>query len=591
MKIIRPTLILAMLLSLFGTGIVYADTPDPEGPVEPGVINSFTILPSTAIPEDTVHFSIDFATQSTSTVNTFCFYFIDSVFQPATVWLDNVPSGLGDTYTRMGPGSLGEGVSTCQPVPNYYIVVYENGSPSFLAQYGDILVFSIAIPHTALAGTKTFALLQRDNTGVIGSRTSSITIPNISNNTSVFIANDSGACGSNSPCIVGIHALDYVTDRMHTDGTITVIGNYIMDPADTASVGDGNPTNLSIAFPGGTSINNAAGTCANAMISAVSSGTLNISNGTINGACSSGSRTVGVLSNSTGTVGSGIDAYTIIVQGMTLRNFTANNASAVSVAAGTLVAQGNTFNNNYAAMSQSGGNLWAFANSVMTNIGPLAAIKTGSEGAFELDCNYWGSVGIDSGFANDYDTRLGSPVVTYAEGASPGLSGATVTTIPGSTAVIVDMGRSNPPFGVGTSIGLGAVVSDLFAVCDTRGSPDSSNPINSLTIPGDVSGDYTNYRLFTIAPPPDNCTPSTNALYWGQVSGTTGSKDKTLSNPPYNVPTHGHYVIGNGMDPTIIQLRSLSGTSARNTWIPLVLLVTALVLGSGSLILVRRIQR
>jgi hypothetical protein len=364
-----------------------------------------------------------------------------------------------------------------------------------------------------------------------------------------------------------------------------------MDPADTASVGDGNPTNLTIAFPGGTSINNAAGTCTNAMISAVSSGTINISNGTINGACSSGSRTVGVLSNSTGTVGSGIDAYTIIVQGMTLSNFTANNPSAVSVAAGTLVVQGNTFNNNYAAMSQSGGNLWAFANSVVTNIGPLAAIKTGSEGAFELDCNYWGSVGIDSGFAYDYDTRLGSPVVTYAEGASPSLSGATVTTIPGSTAVIVDMGRSNPPFGVGTPIGLGAVVSDFFAVCDTRGSPDSSNPITSLTIPGDVSGDYTNYRLFTIAPPPDNCTPSTNALCWGQVSGTTGSKDKTLSNPPTNVPTHGHYVIGNGMDPTIIQLRSLSGTSARNTWVPLVLLVTALVLGSGSLILVRRTQR
>ncbi len=75
MKIIRPALIFTMLLSLFGTGIAYADTHDPEGPVEPGVINSFTILPSTAIPEDTVHFSIDFATQSTSTVNTFCFYF------------------------------------------------------------------------------------------------------------------------------------------------------------------------------------------------------------------------------------------------------------------------------------------------------------------------------------------------------------------------------------------------------------------------------------------------------------------------------------------------------------------------------------
>jgi hypothetical protein len=52
--------------------------------------------------------------------------------------------------------------------------------------------------------------------------------------------------------------------------------------------------------------------------------------------------------------------------------------------------------------------------------------------------------------------------------------------------------------------------------------------------------------------------------------------------------SEGHFVVGNGEDPTLITLESVSASSSGNTWLPFVLLVGSVALVSGTVAFLRK---
>ena len=397
----------------------------------------------------------------------------------------------------------------------------------------------------------------------------------------VYVSNTSG-CGGNTPCYTGPDALQNAFDDVAAGGTVNVYGTWSQGGGNTAQLtGTKSVTLTGFNAP---RIENGGGTCGGAMIDNNSSGTLTVKNLTIDGTCGTGSRSAGILSSS-GTTHVTDNANTI-------RDFTGAGNAGIDVGGGTVVVSGNSFINNEAAMEQSGGTLYAFANNVTSTTGSNAAVSTG--GTSDVKCNYWGSATI-SGFGSDYAARLGAPAVSYAEGTGAQTLGNAALAGTGSTQVLVSMGRDtdSPPFNNGTTGGLGALVSDFFAACSSQGG---GTPIGAITITGDsVTPGTDGFRLYEVQNA-DDCSPSDNVDCWDYAGAVDVNGDPTGSahctglvgcTVTDETASEGNFVVGNETDPTAITLSNLTVTSARNTWVPVALVVTSLTL-VGGLFLARR---
>jgi hypothetical protein len=309
---------------------------------------------------------------------------------------------------------------------------------------------------------------------------------------------------------------------------------------------------------GGASINMAAGTCSGAAL-VNNGGTLTVQNLAIDGTCASSSRSAALRN----------DAGTLTVKNVTVRDF-ASSGIGVAAAGGTVVVEGSNFNNNNVALDGNGGILNAFANNVNTNTSLNAATNIGGD---NVKCNYWNSYNI--GDAAQYEKRLGAPVSTYIEGVGALTLGRADLTAGTGSRVIVNMGRSTPPFNNGTVLGLGAQTSDFFAFCLSR----NGSALGTVSVTSDnVAAGATGHRLYRIDDTTE-CSPSTNMACWDHTGATSAGGAVSAALVP-TVSTEGQYVIGNQVDPTAVTLRDLNATTAVTPW-PLIL---AAVLGAAALL-------
>lgn len=561
MKTKLLTIVVALALVLSLAGIVVA---------APNLVSSFTITPSSVYTGDSVTFTIDFtvATGDTGVANTLCLYYPDAAYRTPLDAVGNLTSAmLSDTYVQEDSiAPVGTGTANCPGVAGLFVTGWSIADPNNNAEFGDTVSFSFAVPTGA--ATETFQLRQRNATVQVSGSNKILTINSIG--VTVYVANDSGSCGSNSPCLTGQGALNQAIDGVTTGGTVIVLGAYNMSPSTSADLTDARTVTL--AGQSGASLNNAAGACSpNAMIEVSNaSANLTVTSLSIDGSCTSGNRAAGVLNtNGTTNVRTGTS---------TIRDFTGSGNAGVEVVAGTMIVENNTFSNNQTALEGTGGTLYAFANNVTTNNGTNAATGI-NDGTDNVRCNYWGSAGIDS--SAQYLERLGSPVSSYIEGTgSLGLGQASLPTN-GGNEVLISLGRStsNPPFNNGTVSGLGALVSDFFAACGSR----SSTMPGALTITGDsVTPGTTGFRLYSITNPAD-CSPSDNTACWDYQGATCGTAGCTVTDGTANA---GHFVVGNEVDPTAITLRDLSATTHAETsglWVGIALAFGLLMIVGWSL--------
>jgi hypothetical protein len=545
----------------------------------PASVQTFTITPSTALAGDTVAFATSFTVDNTGTFNALCIYYIDATYDAAFAAAPAiVVSNLGDAYAKEVQTTAGSPSPSghCGGIAGRKIIAYSVALPNIFADGGDSLSFSITVP--AGAPTQTFSLRQV-NAGALPpiSRNATLTIQTLGNQ--VYVANDATGCGSNSPCLTGPTALNTAIDNVVDPGNVFVLGDYLLSattPADLTA----NKT-VTLSGVGSASINMAPGVCtANAAILVNgASANLTIQNLTIDGTCASGNRTAGAQ------VGGG----TVDVRNSTLRDF-GGSGVAVNASGGTAIVEGSTFLNNNAALSGSGGALYAFANNVSTNTGANAVLNIATDD--NVKCNYWGAYNMTGTDATaQYARRLGAPVSTYLEGTGTLDLGRADLTDPGTNnRVIVSLGRTTPPFNNGTILGLGALTSDFFAFCASRGTTAAN--LGTITITSDPVAAGTNgHRLYHIADP-TQCSPSTNAACW-TLTGTPSAGGAVSAPLSPTTNDEGLYVIGNQVDPTAITLQDLSAESnAAANW-PL-LLGAAIVLAAmliGGAILRKRAQK
>lgn len=545
---------------------------------EPQAVTGVTITPGSIVAGNTITVQVDFDVPNTAVLNAICLYYLNSQIPSAPSGLPgSVTSTLGDTYSVELGTSSGDGTTNCPGVGGRWAVEFFVNDPDDFADGGDSFTFTMFIPVSTPTGSKTLTFRQY-NPGLINTLNGTFTV--LSAPSTIYVSNTAG-CGGNSPCYTGPSALQQAITDIADGGTIFIYSTFSQGGGITATLsGSKNVTISGINTP---VIENGGGTCTGAMIDHQGSGTLTFIIASMNGACAVGARTEGILQSGPG--------QTIVRDSFTtFRNFSASGAAALRVTNGTLVASGNSFLANQRAFDQSGGTLYAFANNVNTNLGPDAATR--SVGNYNVTCNYWGSATI-SGFDPDFDERLGAPVVTYVEGSGAQTLGAASLADNGGTQVIVNMGRSINPFNNGTVIGLGARVSDYFAVCGTRGSDTAGD----ITIVGDnVTPGPLGFHLHAIADPTE-CSPSTNTDCWDDLSGggsscfSTGCSVSSASAsipPSYpSMPMDGHYVVGNELDPTAVNLLTVT-LQGGNTAVWSASLLMALLLGATLIILRRR---
>jgi hypothetical protein len=563
MKKLFNAITITVLVALLITGAAAAQSTPPEGA---SIVESTTsITPSTAFVGDTVTVSIDFtvAAADIDAQNVICLYFADTDYLTTINAIDALVSETGDTYTQTDATAINTATGSCPANTTRYGVQWAIGNPSDDAEFGDGVTFSFTVPSNA--NTELFLIRQRNAGSQVGGANRQLTIS--SPGSLVYVANDSATCGSNSPCMTGINALNQALDNVDSGGTIIVLGSYNVNPAVTADL----TTNKTITLAGqsGSSVNTSGVCSSNPMIEVNSaSASLTITSLTLDGTCVTGNRTEGLL----------LTNGSAEVANSTVRDFGGSGNAGLEVASGTLVVRGSTFAQNQTAMLGTGGNLYAFANNVTTNIAANAA--TGIGASDNVRCNYWGSSTIDH--AGQYAERLGAQVVSYIEGATPSLGQASLASN-GGTQVLINLGRSTsqPPFNNGTVDGLGALVSDFFAACGTRGSTVPG----AITINGDnVTPGARGFGLFSIEVAAD-CSPADNAACWDYQNVKCTTAGCSLVD---GVANGGHFVAGNQQDPTVISLKDASANSMQNTWLPLMLLLMAVLLGAGSLWALKR---
>lgn len=565
MKTTKITLVITIVFAFLVTSVAYAATD---------ALSAFVITPNPAFSGETLTFAVDIDGYDSTTLGDeyICFY---SNRTDYGAFASSITSVQGDTWTKIVP------VAPCATAKAMYQRTADLSNN--FGEFGDTINFTVISPAASRADTWQARFF--DETLEVAPRKSASV--QLVTSSSVYVANDTATCAGNTPCFTGTTALNRSIDGVTSGGTITIIGNYLQDATTTADL---SGTRVVTIVFSGSSLGNGAGTCTGPMVSNVGSGTLTINNSTIDGTCTLGSRSTGVLNSGTGTTN---------VTGMTVRDFTGSGNAGVEVTNGTLVAENNTFINNEAAMEQSSsGILYAFANNVSTNTGGLAAVASGTTN--NVKCNYWGSYSISASLSADYAERLGSAVVSYVEGTGSLVLGNASLAGGSGSHVLINLGRNtvNPPFNNGTTTGLGALVSDFFAACQSR---NGSLP-GTITIVGDNQTPGLNgFRLYEIMNVTE-CSPADNTHCWdyagaldgsGYPTGTMGSGDDSICwdavgcSVVDETASEGLFVVGNELDPTAISLKTFSA-SASQPWFPVALILAVLSLITGGYILLRK---
>ncbi len=557
-----------------------------QAPEAPEAVTGVTITPSSVVAGNSITVNVNFTVPDTTIANTICLYYLNThfPFAPSVFGLpSSVTSTLGDLYTLTLGTTLGGGAGACPGVGVRWAVAFSISDPDDFADGGDDFSFTMTVPLTTTPGSKTLTFRQYNPT-LLNTLNGSFTV--LPTPSTIYVSNTAG-CGSNSPCYTGPTALAQALTDISSGGTIFIYSTFSQGAGVTAQLtGSKSVTISGINTP---LIENGGGTCTGAMIENAGSGTLEFTTVSLNGTCAAGARTAGILqSAATGT--------TIVRDSFnTISNFTGSGAAALRVTDGTLIVHGNSFQNNRRALHQTSGTLYAFANNVNSNIEANAASSSG--GLNNVSCNYWGASTISGFNPQDFAERLGAPVVNYIEGTGAltlGNASLTVTTPITGTQVLINMGRTNHPFNNGTVIGLGARVSDYFAVCGTRTTATGG----AITIIGDsVAPGPNGFHLHAIEDV-TQCSPSTNTACWDDLSGgapgsscfTTGcsvSSFGAIIPPSTSMPRDGHYVVGNEMDPTAVNLLTVT-LQGGNTAVWSASLLMALLLGITFVVLRRR---
>ncbi len=543
-RVLVALIALAMVLSLAGIALA-----------APSVVSGFTITPSTAYVGNTVTFRVDFsvAFADLAARNTLCFYYQDGNYDAVFTALGNITSNLGDSYVKDLQTTAGSASTNCPASATYKILEYSTAAANDFADGGDWVTFNFAVPSGAT--TQTFRLRQRNAATTVGVYNSTLTIQTLGNQ--IYVANDATSCGSNSPCLTGPAALNTALDNVTGPGDVFVLGDYLMTPGTVADLTTAKTVTLS--GVGSASINMAAGTCSGAAL-VNNGGTLTVQNLAIDGTCASASRSAAIRN----------DSGTLNVKNVTVRDFAASGIGVAAVG-GTLVVEGSNFYNNNVALDGNGGTLYAFANNVNTNTSLNAA--TNVDAGDNVTCNYWNSYNITGASSAQYEQRLGAPVSTYIEGVGALTLGRADLAAGTGNRVIVNMGRSTPPFNNGTVLGLGAQTSDFFAFCLSR----NGSALGTVTVTSDaVAAGATGHRLYRIDDTTE-CSPSTNTLCWDHTGATSAGGAVSAPLTP-TASTEGQYVVGNQVDPTAVTLRDLSAETVVTPW-PLILAAVSVAAG------------
>lgn len=584
MKRFRIVTLITLMSLLFGlTGVASAD----DG-IGPSSFSSFSFAPSSVYYGDSTIISVDYDTANygTNYDNVLCFYFDDNGWATTSVWPANGTGSRSGTnsYTRAAAPGL-SGVE-CDPPSVYgrtYVAEYLYTDVVFgVKLFGETVTFNLTVPNSAgpATGVYTFDLVQEEGASDCGDAgTPACTVSdgasaNLTLNptpNTVYVSNTAG-CGGNTPCYTGADALQDAFDAVATNGTVNIYGTWSQGGANSAALNSTDNKNVTLTGFNSPRIENGSGTCSGAMIDNQGAGTLTVKSLTIDGTCGSGSRSAGILNSGTGTTN-------VTDNTNTIRDFTGSGNTGVDVTGGTMVVAGNTFANNYVAMKQSGGTLYAFANNVTSNTGANAAVSTG--GGSNVKCNYWGEATI-SGFGTDYNERLGSTVNNYTEGSGAlFLGAASLAAATSGNQVLINLGRdtSNPPFNNGTTGGLGALVSDFYAACLSQ----SGTGIGAITVSGDsVTPGSTGFRLYQITDAAD-CSPSDNTACWDHTGDSCSTAGCSVTD---SAASENHFVIGNEVDPTAIVFTSVSASS--NSWLAVGLVVSLSALALGALFVLRK---
>jgi hypothetical protein len=263
----------------------------------------------------------------------------------------------------------------------------------------------------------------------------------------------------------------------------------------------------------------------------------------------------------------------------------------LDVDGGTVTVKGNTLSGGGYAFDHGGGSISAYAN----NITGYTNAYTGS-GSENLRHNWWGNystapAGLPSA---DWDARLGNLVSQWADGinsASLAMTGGTAQISGGTgTAVIVSHSKNYPPFDNGITQYIYSMCGEYldFFVRDAAGVWSVAAPVdNNVTCNTNTRDLGRIYRINNVA----ECSTPDNAACWDRVTSGVSVNGQllTVSGLQTSSLSGTQYVVGSsdGTDPTVVQIRSLSASGARNSWLPVGVLALSLVLGGAGFFLAR----
>ncbi|MFZ0546607.1 MAG: PQQ-dependent sugar dehydrogenase [Candidatus Promineifilaceae bacterium] len=308
--------------------------------------------------------------------------------------------------------------------------------------------FAVHVPLTATGSIINAAETDADSFDHILSNNSDteVTAVNSTNPPLIYVASSILACNFNTPCTDSpILALSQVADNGH----IVVLDNITVDTG--LMSGNSGANNLLIDGPGTLTWDSGVG------------GTL-LTIGTGNVTIDS----IAMEAIAPGTAVSLTSSGNVTIQNSI--NTIASFDVAVAVhGPGTAVVKGSSFDGNNTIFEQSDGTLIAYANNIETYT--TAVNATG--GSRSLAHNWWGTYSDPAPpglAAPDWAARLGAPVVSWADGDGAAVLGAAQLTGGGGTAVIVNHGRSNWPFGVGITGSVISMCSDYYDFFTVNGS-------------------------------------------------------------------------------------------------------------------------
>jgi len=527
MKTMRPriSLLIAMvfLLALAVPGVAYA------------AVSGFTFTPdATVYPGEDVTVTVSFNSLVAGRNSAVCIYLTDRDWFGTVALNDGLlastvttTSQNGVAYTReYNNTTLGGSTAHCPGLRGRYVfgMYASNGAPGGLTS--DQWIFTLRTPSNS--SSETMRALHRVNNRNSGTfRDAAITV----NTSLTAYADVAGGCGGNQPCYTSLQrAIDYVA----INGTIRLFSDF------SGNFTIGRTMNLTSA--GGFNISPAA-----------SGNTILVTGGTV------------ALSNFDLFAHSGAGSAVVAVNG------------------GTAIVKGNQIDAaGQTVFAQSGsGVMSAYANNI-SNIGQALT------GSGNLKQNWWGSYSAQpTGLpAADWAARLAAPVVSWADGAgSASMAGLGVTsngTASSVTAVIVNHGRSAPPFGNGVVPFVNSMCGEYvdFFVRGTTGTWQVSLTVdNNADCNQNVRDAHLVYRITNIA----ECAVQTDVRCWDPIPANVSANGQVLRVSFLSAADLGgtQFVVGSseGTDPTVIELRSLTGASAKNTWVAAGLLAISLTAG------------